>query len=604
MTWLPLPSIDDKLIVRGEPSSFFGLLLKGSLSSVTEDKAQHAIKRGEFFGEGGYFEHSARIADVIASSSATVAVLAYDDLHVINQSLPDLHAKLTTLLSVTTIRRLKRPPFTPTMTSTAASPSTSGMAVSTSASTASLLPPPANDTTSAPQSPKSPAAISDNDDTTSIRAPSPGGLTHMSSPPASNTMLPSLAEVASEVGTESSTATTNPSSETLPSENDGPQLDRADTERVPSRVARPSSSTAAQIVAANAIATNHTGTSSSRGPPVRLHARQRSASAMNLNSPNYGHRTAFSVGGSETDRSHHQLSITAEGSSPRDNGNDDTSSVTSGTRSLGSGSLARSPSRVINTARTESLFRLRRKRAPLAANIVTGATARTRTSQMSMDVSSSSSAGSSLFFAALAEQAAAAANGGGHHDMPPTPITTAPTPSSVRNYNSNSGGNGIGRIGSFDPGPTSLATPTTSRGGSLNMGVRREPSSTSGNGNQAAPIPIAQHERSTLQHLVNSLKAKLANAEEVSEERKNEVSRLKLDVDRLNIALTTEKRAHANSQAETAGLFDMLRDERNAKTGLESDVMGLRVTMTVPHYPFSPSFSSLWSNCLVCVGDA
>lgn len=97
------------VLKTGENATFCGLLLNGTLQVVLPN-IKIDIARGSWFGEMGYFDAGGvRTADVVTRTDSIIACIKYseiDELLRIPEKV-DMHSKLTKLLSVVAIRKLR-----------------------------------------------------------------------------------------------------------------------------------------------------------------------------------------------------------------------------------------------------------------------------------------------------------------------------------------------------------------------------------------------------------------------------------------------------------------------------------------------------------------
>lgn len=91
---------NDPIITEGEKSSFFAIILEGTLA-VTIGNKEIPLQAGSLLGEISYFEGGTRTANVIVkSTSAVVAFILFAELDQLKMSAPMLRLKMINMFAV------------------------------------------------------------------------------------------------------------------------------------------------------------------------------------------------------------------------------------------------------------------------------------------------------------------------------------------------------------------------------------------------------------------------------------------------------------------------------------------------------------------------
>jgi hypothetical protein len=133
-------SAGEQIITKGEEATFAALVLDGSVSALVAPGVLVPLPAGSWVGEMALFERGPRSADIEAQGSeeqkAILAVLSYDDLERLNESgQSELAHKLTMLLAMASLKKLRKMVPASVGGSATATPSTAAPAVSSATPT-------------------------------------------------------------------------------------------------------------------------------------------------------------------------------------------------------------------------------------------------------------------------------------------------------------------------------------------------------------------------------------------------------------------------------------------------------------------------------------
>lgn len=97
----------ETIIQNGETASFFGVVLKGSLKALINNRKIQDIDKGQLVGEMSLFTGGVRNADIIANTDGVLATMTFEQFREISEFEPKLALKLMETFATSSVSSLK-----------------------------------------------------------------------------------------------------------------------------------------------------------------------------------------------------------------------------------------------------------------------------------------------------------------------------------------------------------------------------------------------------------------------------------------------------------------------------------------------------------------
>lgn len=94
------------LMQKGQPGTYLGILLKGSVNAIDNHKVLTTRQAGELVGEMSLVRSEPRSADVVAVSDGEIAILTFDEIESLKRTHANIAIKLLRMLTESVVQIL------------------------------------------------------------------------------------------------------------------------------------------------------------------------------------------------------------------------------------------------------------------------------------------------------------------------------------------------------------------------------------------------------------------------------------------------------------------------------------------------------------------